>query len=276
MQEANPTILSSAQIEALRRTCRQARENGFSFTQQAIECGKDRSGDTVGDFAAGRTTNVQKGGLLSALWAMFDRRDSALLQSTLRQVESEQAAGYDPVTNALHAMWTPDRPLDVRRLQEMEGHFLACMPFYRDDQKFLIAALDCGIDNNAANFEMVEIYDDTEDRITGKIVPADNAIMLVGQILGKHAPFIISLSGFAHEYNKVASCLGVALVGPRGESPTAHPIFIVRSEDRVQPQLLPRAKAQRLLGFQFNRVEQTFKAGRIQWDAKPRSHRSSR
>lgn len=276
MQGANPTILSSAQIEALRRTCRQARGNGFSFTQQAIECGKDKSGDTVGDFAAGRTTNVQKGGLLSALWAMFDRRDSALLQSTLRQVESEQAAGYDPVTNALHAMWTPDRPLDVRRLQEMEGHFLACMPFYRDGQKFLIAALDCGTDNNAANFEMVEHYNGIEDRIAGRVVPVHDTIMLVGQLVGKHAPFIISLSGFAHESDKIASCIGVALIGPRGERPTSHPIFIARSDARVEPQLLEKAEAKRVLGAHFERVEQTFKAGRIQWDAKPSSHRSSR
>ncbi|AGH51405.1 hypothetical protein G432_18435 [Sphingomonas sp. MM-1] len=269
-----PDYTDTAEMrEALRRASKQlSARKRMSYREQreAIADVAAGSNDVVNDFAAGKTQRHNDDRFLPALWDMIAARHPAMLTETWRAVRIEQLIGSDSLTNALHDFFLPGMVLDRNRLAQLQGHYAAFAPFFLNEHDVALMALECGVDDNPGTFALEMHYRDRakrdrRDRIEGRIIPAGENVLFVGQITGQQTPYIFTLSGFPIADGRIERSEGVVLVGSRGERASSYPIVILCRDEPAEPRVISADDAAERIP-EWEAVAPVFAHGIVRWE----------
>lgn len=273
--ELTETYVRSAEaVETLRRVSQQLSEGNiltYPAQREAIAPRVKVSEDVINDFATRKAKRTNFPELHPALWELFWREHRSLLETTHRAVLVEKLIDADPVTNALHHFFRPGTPLDKARLAALEGNYTAFAPFFLDEAKIIVMALECGSGGNPGAFTLLMQYQDMArrekaDRIEGTIIPSGENVLFIGQIIGQQTPYLFTLSGFPVSDGKIEGSEGVTLVGSRGPraSASAYPIVILRSDAPAMPRVIPTEAAATEIP-EWDAVAPVFERGIVRW-----------
>lgn len=258
--------------EALRRASKQlSARKRMSYREQRAAIADVAAGseDVVRDFATGKTQRYNDDRFLPALWDMIAVRHPNVLAETWQAVRIEQLIGSDSLTNALHDFFMPGMAMDRNRLSQLQGQYAAFAPFFLDERDVALMALECGVDGNPGAFTLAMHYQDRakrdrRDRIEGRIIPAGENVVFVGQITGQQTPYIFTLSGFPVADGRIERSEGVVLVGSRGERPSGYPIVILCRDESAKPRVISADAAADEIP-EWDAVAPVFARGNVRW-----------
>lgn len=260
--------------ETIRRVSRELSDSGqMSYeaqTRALADAKVSVSADAVRNFAKVQgTKNPSTPKLKEGLWKVFAKAHPILLTQTYEAVLAESRVGGDLVANTLHHFWRPDQNIDIHMLDKLCGSYEAFFPFFADPSKLIVASLECGIEGHPTKFRLVETYTEfgrreRTDVIEGRIVPAGDTVMFVGQIVGQETPFIFALFGFPTTNGKVEWSDGTTLVAARGVRPSAYPIYIVRRDALPSPRVISHEQADQEV-IEWPEIKRVLGLGMVRW-----------